>query len=127
MKPVRMRANGHREVEDGGFRASPSVKKLAQEYEVDLAEVSGSGSGGRITREDVERLIREQSRPAEKTEAPEPDGRREREPAPAPAAENGRAALEERVRVSRRRQTIAQRLVESQQTAAMLTTSTRWT
>ena len=114
--------NGHREVEDGGFRASPSVKKLAQEYEVDLAEVSGSGSGGRITREDVERLIREQSRPAEKTEAPEPDGRREREPAPAPAAENGRAALEERVRVSRRRQTIAQRLVESQQTAAMLTT-----
>jgi 2-oxoglutarate dehydrogenase E2 component (dihydrolipoamide succinyltransferase) len=117
-------ANGHREVEDGGFRASPSVKKLAQEYEVDLAEVSGSGSGGRITREDVERLIREQSRPAapEKAEAPEPDGQREREPAPAPAAENGRAALEERVRVSRRRQTIAQRLVESQQTAAMLTT-----
>ncbi len=115
--------NGHREVEDGAFRASPSVKKLAQEYEVDLAEVSGSGSGGRITREDVERLIREQSRPAaEKTEEPEPDGRREREPAPAPSAENGRAALEERVRVSRRRQTIAQRLVESQQTAAMLTT-----
>ncbi len=116
--------NGHREVEDGGFRASPSVKKLAQEYEVDLAEVSGSGSGGRITREDVERLIREQSRPGapEETEAPQPDGRREREPAPAPAAENGRAALEERVRVSRRRQTIAQRLVESQQTAAMLTT-----
>jgi 2-oxoglutarate dehydrogenase E2 component (dihydrolipoamide succinyltransferase) len=91
---------------------------------VDLAEVSGSGSGGRITREDVERLIREQSRPAasEKTEAPEPDGQRKREPAPTLAAENGRAALEERVRVSRRRQTIAQRLVESQQTAAMLTT-----
>jgi len=116
--------NGHREVEDGGFRASPSVKKLAQEYEVDLAEVSGSGSGGRITREDVERLIREQSRPAapERTEEPQPDGQRDREPSQAPAAEDGRAALEERVRVSRRRQTIAQRLVESQQTAAMLTT-----
>ena len=116
-------ADGHREVEDGGFRASPSVKKLAQEYEVDLAEVSGSGSGGRITREDVERLIRQQSRPApEKTQEPEPDGRREAQPAPTPAADDGRAALEERVRVSRRRQTIAQRLVESQQTAAMLTT-----
>ncbi len=116
--------NGHRDVEDGGFRASPSVKKLAQEYEVDLAEVSGSGSGGRITREDVERLIREQSRPAapEKTEAPQPDGQRGSQPAPAPAAEDGRAALEELVRVSRRRQTIAQRLVEAQQTAAMLTT-----
>ena len=116
-------ADGHREVEDGGFRASPSVKKLAQEYEVDLAEVSGSGSGGRITREDVERLIRQQSRPApEKAQEPEPDGRREAQPALLPAADDGRAALEERVRVSRRRQTIAQRLVESQQTAAMLTT-----
>ena len=40
-------SNGHREVEDGAGRASPSVRKLAQEYEVDLAEVTGSGSGGR--------------------------------------------------------------------------------
>ena len=114
-------SNGHRELEDGAGRASPSVRKLAQEYEVDLADVTGSGSGGRITRDDVERLIREQSRPAapEKTEEPERDG--EAQPAPA-ASEDGRAALEERVRVSRRRQTIAQRLVESQQTAAMLTT-----
>jgi 2-oxoglutarate dehydrogenase E2 component (dihydrolipoamide succinyltransferase) len=111
--------DGHREVEDGAGRASPSVRKLAQEYEVDLAEVTGSGSGGRITRDDVERLIREQSRPAapERTEEPERDG--EAQPA---ASQDGRAALEERVRVSRRRQTIAQRLVESQQTAAMLTT-----
>jgi 2-oxoglutarate dehydrogenase E2 component (dihydrolipoamide succinyltransferase) len=115
-------SNGHREVEDGAGRASPSVRKLAQEYEVDLAEVTGSGSGGRITRDDVERLIRDQSGPAapERTEEPERDGKGE---APQPAvSEDGRAALEERVRVSRRRQTIAQRLVESQQTAAMLTT-----
>jgi 2-oxoglutarate dehydrogenase E2 component (dihydrolipoamide succinyltransferase) len=111
-------SNGHREVEDGAGRASPSVRKLAQEYEVDLAEVSGSGSGGRITREDVERLIRQQSRPAEQTEEPERDGKGATQPAP--ATEDGRP--EERVRVSRRRQTIAQRLVESQQTAAMLTT-----
>ena len=108
-------ADGHREMEEG-VRASPSVRKLAQEYDIDLAGVSGSGSGGRITREDVERLIREQSR----TAAPEEDGRREERPAP--AAEDGRGALEERVRMSRRRQTIARRLVEAQQTAAMLTT-----
>ena len=117
-------SNGHREVEDGAGRASPSVRKLAQEYEVDLAEVTGSGSGGRITRDDVERLIRDQSRPdaPERTEEPERDGKGGA-PQPAPAvSEDGRAALEERVRVSRRRQTIAQRLVESQQTAAMLTT-----
>jgi 2-oxoglutarate dehydrogenase E2 component (dihydrolipoamide succinyltransferase) len=114
-------SNGHREAEDGAGRASPSVRRLAQEYEVDLAEVSGSGSGGRITREDVERLIRDQSRSAapEKTEEPERDGKAAPQPA---ASEDGRANLEERVRVSRRRQTIAQRLVESQQTAAMLTT-----
>ncbi len=111
--------DGHREMEDG-VRASPSVRRLAREYDIDLAEVSGSGSGGRVTREDVERLIRD--RTAEKTEeppaAPEEDGRREERP----AAEDGRGALEERVRMSRRRQTIARRLVEAQQTAAMLTT-----
>ncbi|HET7478437.1 MAG TPA: 2-oxoglutarate dehydrogenase complex dihydrolipoyllysine-residue succinyltransferase [Rubrobacteraceae bacterium] len=118
-------ANGHREMEDGAGRASPSVRKLAEEYGVQLAEVSGSGSGGRITRDDVERLIREkgqgggQGGGAEKTEQPERDGKAEK---PAPASQNGRADLEERVRMSRRRLTIAQRLVESQQTAAMLTT-----
>jgi 2-oxoglutarate dehydrogenase E2 component (dihydrolipoamide succinyltransferase) len=114
--------NGHRE--DGGGRASPTVRKLAREYDIDLAEVSGSGRGGRVTKDDVERLIREQgSGGGQRTEAPERQPERDgQEEAPAPAAENGRAALEERVRLSRRRQTIASRLVEAQQTAAMLTT-----
>ncbi|MGI8912028.1 MAG: 2-oxoglutarate dehydrogenase complex dihydrolipoyllysine-residue succinyltransferase [Rubrobacteraceae bacterium] len=122
-------ANGHRE--DGEVRASPSVRKLADEYEIELAGVSGSGSGGRVTREDVERMIRNQrqgsegtapTREAERTVggAPDQDGHRESGSAPSqPPAEDGR---EERVRLSRRRQTIAARLVEAQQTAAMLTT-----
>ncbi len=122
-RPAAEEANGHRE---GGGRASPSVRKLAEEYGVQLAEVEGSGSGGRITRDDVERLIRQQGSSGttstpEKPAEPEADGKAQ-QPAPQPAAQNGRAELEERVRVSRRRQTIAQRLVESQQTAAMLTT-----
>jgi 2-oxoglutarate dehydrogenase E2 component (dihydrolipoamide succinyltransferase) len=112
--------DGHREVEDG-VRASPSVRKLAQEYDIDLTEVSGSGSGGRVTREDVERLIRGLDRggmPTREAERPAPqeDGRREATPAPTVDSR------EERVRLSRRRLTIAQRLVESQQNSAMLTT-----
>lgn len=113
-------------VETNGHRASPSVRRLAEEYEVDLAQLSGSGSGGRITREDVERRIREQYRTTT-PEGPEepaerPDGRQpERAAEPQPPAD-GRASQEERVRMSRRRQTIARRLVEAQQTTAMLTT-----
>ena len=134
-------SNGHREPEEVGGRASPAVRKLAEEYQIDLASVSGSGTEGRITREDVERLIREQ--PSQQgggqtaTQAPpqeSPSQPASQPPAQAPAAQqpsgdgdsapsaDGRAGREERVRLSRRRQTIAQRLVEAQQNAAMLTT-----
>ena len=124
--------DGHRE--DGGVRASPTVRRLANEYDIDLAEVSGSGSGGRITKDDVERLIREQDRgpvsPEWQEEEPAEDGRQEQaaeveqveeveEEESAPAAG---ARREERVRLSRWRQTIASRLKEAQETAAMLTT-----
>ncbi|TCJ16176.1 2-oxoglutarate dehydrogenase complex dihydrolipoyllysine-residue succinyltransferase [Rubrobacter taiwanensis] len=115
-------------VEDGreaaaGGRAAPSVRKLAEEHGVDLSEISGSGPGGRITREDVEQRIGVEEE--EKPPAPpaEEDGKRaepaaEEKPAPQPA----RDGREERIRMSRRRQTIAKRLVEAQQNAAMLTT-----
>jgi 2-oxoglutarate dehydrogenase E2 component (dihydrolipoamide succinyltransferase) len=124
---IREKADAPREDEDGGrHRASPLVRRLAWEYGIDLAEVSGSGSGGRIRREDVERLIREQYRPAvperqPERPAPKENGRKQVSPTGGgvSVAEDRR---EERVRLSRRRQTIAQRLVEAQQTAAMLTT-----
>jgi len=134
--PEKPETNGHRETEEVSGRASPAVRKLAEEYGVDLAGASGSGTGGRITKEDVERLIRSQSGVQSGAQPGGGQATQEAPPSPAPAAagpsgdgqaasapsEDGRAHLEERVRLSRRRQTIAQRLVEAQQNAAMLTT-----
>jgi 2-oxoglutarate dehydrogenase E2 component (dihydrolipoamide succinyltransferase) len=87
--------------------ASPVARRMAEEHGLDLARVEGTGTGGRVTREDVERYIGP-STPAAPT------------PAPTPSANGQRP--EKHVRMSRRRQTIASRLVEAQRTAAMLTT-----
>ncbi|MCC6704167.1 MAG: 2-oxoglutarate dehydrogenase complex dihydrolipoyllysine-residue succinyltransferase [Thermomicrobiales bacterium] len=99
---------------DGG-RAAPAVRMLASELGVDLNSLTGTGPGGRVTREDVfiaaERVKRNGS---VAPSAPAPQA--------APAAPAAAHAQEERIRMSRRRQTIANRLVEAQQTAAMLTT-----
>jgi 2-oxoglutarate dehydrogenase E2 component (dihydrolipoamide succinyltransferase) len=84
-----------------------------------LQEISGSGSGGRITREDVlNYLSRQKTALAE----PSPLEERQLQPAPLTTAPAASERREERIRMSRRRQTIARRLVEAQQTAAMLTT-----
>jgi 2-oxoglutarate dehydrogenase E2 component (dihydrolipoamide succinyltransferase) len=91
--------------------ATPVARNVASETGVDLSTVSGSGPQGRITKEDV---IKATAKPATPT-APVPA-----QPAAPPLASGPRR--EERVRMTRRRQTIAQRLVQAQQTAAMLTT-----
>jgi 2-oxoglutarate dehydrogenase E2 component (dihydrolipoamide succinyltransferase) len=117
---------------DGG-RAAPAVRMLAGEHNVDLNAVVGTGPGGRVTREDVLAAVaRNLTTPPRAPEAPPapapqpPAAPTAPAPAPAPvqaptpmAATNGR---EERIRMSRRRQTIATRLVEAQHNAAMLTT-----
>ncbi|HEV2107440.1 MAG TPA: 2-oxo acid dehydrogenase subunit E2, partial [Thermomicrobiales bacterium] len=106
---------------DGG-RAAPAVRRLAEEHHIDLAALTGTGPGGRITREDVMGQVGRQPEPATPgaPAAPLP------QPAPAPSGIAAMAPVaderEERIRLSRRRQTIAQRLVQAQQTAAMLTT-----
>ncbi len=118
-------------VGDGG-RAAPAVRMLASEHNVDLNAVEGTGPGGRVTREDVLAAVARnlttpprapEATPQVAPPAPAPASQPVAPaPAPVPApmvAVNGR---EERVRMSRRRQTIAARLVEAQQTAAMLTT-----
>jgi 2-oxoglutarate dehydrogenase E2 component (dihydrolipoamide succinyltransferase) len=109
-------------------RATPVAKRVAADKGVDIAEVPGAGPGGRVTKRDVESYVQEQEKPKAPatTETRQPTQREptQREPAaiaaaPQPSPE-GRA--EERIRMSRRRRTIAERLVEAQQTAAMLTT-----
>jgi 2-oxoglutarate dehydrogenase E2 component (dihydrolipoamide succinyltransferase) len=98
-------------------RATPTAKKAAEQQGVDLAQVRGSGDAGRVMRRDVEQAAGV-SRPGE------PEAQRAK-PAP-PVSEAPRRPAgdrtEERVRMSKRRATIAKRLVEAQQTAAMLTT-----
>jgi 2-oxoglutarate dehydrogenase E2 component (dihydrolipoamide succinyltransferase) len=92
-------------------RVTPVAKRLAEENQVDLSQVTTVDPRGRITKEDVQRYIdaKQPARPTVSTAIP----------APTPVT-NGRR--EERVRMSRRRRTIAQRLLEAQHNAAMLTT-----
>ena len=102
----------------GSAYVTPIVRKLARELGVDLATVSGSGVGGRVRREDVEAAAA---------------AARAAAAAPAPVAPAAPAAKAEATRepsplrgttekMSRLRQTIARRMVESLQTAAQLTT-----
>ncbi len=97
---------GGKDVED-----APSAKKLMAENNLSADQVTGSGKDGRIMKEDVQKAL----------SAPKA--------APAPAAAAPRAPVsaddasrEERVKMTRLRQTIARRLKDSQNTAAMLTT-----
>jgi len=87
---------------------APSAQRIATEGGLDPAAIPGSGKGGRVTKADAMAAL--EARAA----APPP--------APAPAAPREAHAREERIRMTRLRQTIARRLKEAQQTAAMLTT-----
>jgi len=112
----------------GDGRAAPVVKRMAEEHGIDLASVPGSGPGGRITRDDLVAFLAQQRSGAPAAPAA-PAAQPAAAPAPAPAPAEAAAPVttgdpsrEERVRMSRRRQTIATRLVEAQHNAAMLTT-----
>ena len=115
--------------DSAGGRAAPAVKRMAEEHGLDIAAVKGSGPGGRITRDDLFAHLAGKggtaaapaTSPAAAPIAP-PAAVPTAAPANAGLAPVGDPAREERVRLSRRRQTIAARLVEAQQTAAMLTT-----
>jgi 2-oxoglutarate dehydrogenase E2 component (dihydrolipoamide succinyltransferase) len=95
---------------------APSVRKLAEESGVDAGQVPGSGKGGRVTKGDMLEAIERAA--AQPTPVAQPAAAVQVR-APSPADD---AAREERVKMTRLRATIARRLKDAQNTAAMLTT-----
>jgi 2-oxoglutarate dehydrogenase E2 component (dihydrolipoamide succinyltransferase) len=120
-------------------RATPTARNAAEQKAVDLATVQGTGDAGRVMKRDVERaavppagqppadVSKEPAPPARPAApaaapvAPSQAVRHAGEPVPEKPARAGERT-EERVRMSKRRATIAKRLVEAQSTAAMLST-----
>ena len=93
---------------------SPAVRKIVEENKVDTAAVAGTGKDGRLTKGDVIAHLEKPAAEAKPLVIPA---------APAPAARApSDASREERVKMSRLRLTIARRLKDAQNTAAMLTT-----
>ncbi len=97
----------------GPLTLSPAVRRVVLEHGLDPSKIKGTGKDGRLTKDDVLAAAKaEQAEPAAQAEATQPQAR--------PAVTGERR--EERVRMTRLRQTIAKRLKEAQNTAALLTT-----
>ena len=107
-------------------KATPTAKRMAKDHDVNLAGVQGSGAGGRVMKQDVQGAIAPPAAAPAAAPAAQPAPAASK-PAAKPAAPPKPATrpgdrTEERVRMTKRRATIARRLVEAQRTAAMLTT-----
>jgi 2-oxoglutarate dehydrogenase E2 component (dihydrolipoamide succinyltransferase) len=118
----------------GEARATPAARRMATEHALVLENVQGSGPGGRVMKGDVQTAIAGAPRSGSAAARAEPPPRAEpapggprpgapaAAPAPRPRVRQAGERTETRARMTKRRQTIARRLVEAQRTAAMLTT-----
>jgi 2-oxoglutarate dehydrogenase E2 component (dihydrolipoamide succinyltransferase) len=114
------------DLDSGEQFASPAAKKMASEANIDISAITGTGRDGRITKEDVAHAVAKPVVVSDKASAP----------ASRPAISNSESVsisvseddssagerVERRVPMTRLRASIAKRLVEAQQNAAMLTT-----
>ncbi|HET9428302.1 MAG TPA: 2-oxoglutarate dehydrogenase complex dihydrolipoyllysine-residue succinyltransferase [Allosphingosinicella sp.] len=114
--------------EEPHLTLSPAVRRVVLEHHLDPSKIKGTGKDGRLTKDDVLAAAQSQKESAPAPAPPQPAAPAE---PPAQAAEPAAAAprpsvpgerREERVRMTRLRQTIAKRLKEAQNTAAILTT-----
>ena len=107
-------------------RSGPAVRKLLAESGLDIAQVTPTGRGGRISKADViaarAQLTPVKEPPAEPAPPPPRERREPPQPVREPPAEHPPVERETRVRMTRLRRRIAERLKEAQQNAAMLTT-----
>ncbi|WP_409306312.1 2-oxoglutarate dehydrogenase complex dihydrolipoyllysine-residue succinyltransferase [Pectobacterium sp. B1J-3] len=98
--------------EENNEALSPAIRRLIAEHDLDAAAIKGSGVGGRITREDVDKHLAEQKKSAKKEE----------KPATSPSAPALGNRSEKRVPMTRLRKRVAERLLEAKNSTAMLTT-----
>lgn len=113
----------HAEGEDDSESAltlSPAVRRVVLEHGLDPSKIRGTGKDGRLTKDDVLAAAKSgNAKAAPQPAAPAPAPPPSQSPAP---ASSGGERREERVRMTRLRQTVARRLKEAQNTAALLTT-----
>jgi pyruvate dehydrogenase E2 component (dihydrolipoamide acetyltransferase) len=115
----------HKDEEDEEARSSPLVRKIAREHGVSLSQISGTGLGGRITKQDIMQFIENQGsqpahvatdafvRPAERSEVPTPPATAPTPRPSAPAPYPG-----DLVPMSNMRKLIAKHMIESRRTSA---------
>jgi 2-oxoglutarate dehydrogenase E2 component (dihydrolipoamide succinyltransferase) len=96
----------------GSMTLSPAVRRIVLEHGLDPSRIAGTGKDGRLTKDDVMAAIASGTAPAPASAAP----------SAGPAAATGPGRGQERVKMTRLRQTVAKRLKEAQNNAAILTT-----
>ena len=115
------------DAEDHVTTLSPAVRRAVLEHHVDPSKIQGTGKDGRLTKDDVIAAAEAQRSSPAQAGAQPPEAKAPAPPVQAPAPAKAATAsagerTEERVKMSRLRQTVARRLKEAQNTAAMLTT-----